>query len=64
MRHRRQSSALHALRARGFALNILIIHLFGDAVSPAVMGAIIGRENRYVLFSNKAGQKARLPVAW
>jgi predicted MFS family arabinose efflux permease len=28
------------LRAPGFALNILIIHLFGDAVSPAVMGAI------------------------
>jgi DEAD/DEAH box helicase domain-containing protein len=25
---------------------------------------LFGRENRYVLFSNKAGQKARLPVAW
>ncbi len=25
---------------------------------------LFGRENRYVLFSIKAGQKARLPVAW
>jgi MFS family permease len=30
------------LRAPGFALNILIIHLFGDAISPPVMGAIAG----------------------
>jgi hypothetical protein len=28
------------LRAPGFALNILIIHLMGDAISPPVMGAI------------------------
>jgi MFS family permease len=28
------------LRAPGFALNILIIHLFGDAISPPVMGAV------------------------
>jgi predicted MFS family arabinose efflux permease len=33
------------LRAPGFALNILVIHLFGDAVSPAVMGAIAGVSN-------------------
>lgn len=25
---------------------------------------LFGRENRYVLFQNKAGQKARLPVGW
>jgi MFS family permease len=37
------------LRARGFALNILIIHLFGDAISPYVMGKMIGNENRYAL---------------
>ncbi|HZY84564.1 MAG TPA: hypothetical protein VFE78_07020, partial [Gemmataceae bacterium] len=30
------------LRAPGFALNILIIHLIGDAISPPVMGAIAG----------------------
>ena len=33
------------LRAPGFALNILIIHLFGDAVSPFLMGAIAGVAN-------------------
>jgi len=37
------------LRARGFALNILIIHLLGDAISPFVMGRIIGNQNRYAL---------------
>jgi MFS family permease len=37
------------LRARGFAFNILIIHLLGDALSPLVMGWIIGKENRYAL---------------
>ncbi|MFO0879149.1 MAG: MFS transporter [Gemmataceae bacterium] len=35
------------LRSRGFAFNILIIHLFGDAISPAVMGRIIGSGNHY-----------------
>jgi MFS family permease len=28
------------LRAPGFAINILVIHLFGDVVSPPIMGAI------------------------
>jgi len=37
------------LRSRGFALNILIIHLLGDAVSPFVMGWIIGPRNRFAL---------------
>lgn len=37
------------LRARGFALNILLIHLLGDAVSPSVMGRIIGKEDRFDL---------------
>jgi MFS transporter, Spinster family, sphingosine-1-phosphate transporter len=32
------------LRAPGFAFNILIIHLFGDAVSPFVMGFIADRK--------------------
>jgi MFS transporter, Spinster family, sphingosine-1-phosphate transporter len=35
------------LRSRGFALNILVIHLLGDAISPALMGWIIGSEDRY-----------------
>jgi MFS family permease len=32
-----------AVRANGFALNILIIHALGDAVSPPMLGAIVGR---------------------
>jgi MFS transporter, Spinster family, sphingosine-1-phosphate transporter len=31
-----------AIRSAGFALNILVIHLLGDAISPAVTGAIAG----------------------
>src|SRR5207244_8577054 len=38
------------LRAPGFALNILIIHLLGDAVSPPVMGAIKDVSNLDVAF--------------
>lgn len=37
------------LRARGFAFNILIIHLFGDALSPWLLGKVIGNQNRYDL---------------
>src|SRR5207302_446226 len=29
-----------AMRASGYALNILIIHAFGDVISPLVIGAI------------------------
>jgi hypothetical protein len=32
-----------AIRAQGFAVNILIIHLFGDAFSPKIMGRIADR---------------------
>jgi MFS family permease len=31
-----------SVRASGFALNILIIHLFGDAFSPTIMGYLAG----------------------
>jgi MFS transporter, Spinster family, sphingosine-1-phosphate transporter len=31
-----------SVRATGFALNILVIHMFGDAVSPTIMGAMAG----------------------
>jgi MFS family permease len=30
----------HRIRATAFAINILIIHMFGDAVSPAIIGGI------------------------
>jgi hypothetical protein len=29
-----------AIRASAFAINILIIHLFGDAISPGIIGTI------------------------
>jgi hypothetical protein len=38
------------LRAPGFALNILVIHLFGDAISPPVIGAIAGHSSLSVAF--------------
>jgi MFS family permease len=38
------------LRAPGFALNILVIHLLGDVVSPPLMGAIADRTNLDVAF--------------
>src|ERR1017187_1546697 len=39
-----------AIRSTGFALNILIIHLFGDAIAPAIMGFIADRSNMDVAF--------------
>src|SRR5205807_4453626 len=35
-----------SLRATGFALNIFVIHAFGDAISPPVLGVIAGLTNR------------------
>jgi MFS family permease len=32
-----------ALRANAFALNILLIHALGDAISPPLLGAVIGK---------------------
>jgi MFS family permease len=32
-----------AIRAQGFALNILVIHLLGDAISPTIIGRIAAR---------------------
>jgi len=39
-----------AMRATGFAVNILIIHLFGDAASPFLIGAIADRSGLGVGF--------------
>ena len=38
-----------SVRASAFALNILFIHLLGDVISPPILGAIIGEENRFRL---------------
>ena len=45
------ANATHpGVRATGFAVNILLIHLFGDAVSPPLIGAIAGHANMNVAF--------------
>ena len=36
-----------SIRATGFAVNILVIHLFGDAISPPVIGSIADHVNRH-----------------
>jgi MFS family permease len=38
-----------SIRASAFAINILVIHLLGDVISPPVLGLIIGKQNRYEL---------------
>lgn len=38
------------IRATAFALNILIIHLFGDAFSPPLLGFVAGRSSMNVAF--------------
>jgi MFS family permease len=43
------------LRAPGFALNILVIHLLGDAVSPTILGFIADRSNFDVAFRFVSG---------
>jgi MFS family permease len=39
------------IRSTGYALNIFIIHAYGDAISPVVMGAVTDRFNRNVAFA-------------
>jgi MFS family permease len=36
-----------AIRASAFAINIFVIHLLGDVLSPPVLGLLIGKENHY-----------------
>lgn len=38
------------IRATAFALNILIIHLFGDALSPPLLGAVAGHYDMTMAF--------------
>lgn len=38
------------IRATAFAINILIIHLFGDAVSPLIIGAIADESSLHAAF--------------
>ena len=38
------------VRATAFALNILIIHALGDALSPPLLGAVAGHSDMNVAF--------------
>lgn len=58
-----------AVRASGFALNILIIHLFGDAISPPILGWISDRhgggpEGMRFAFQTVAATMALGGVVW
>lgn len=36
-----------SIRASAFAINIFIIHLLGDVISPPLLGLLIGKENHF-----------------
>lgn len=52
------------IRGSGFALNILMIHLLGDAISPPLLGFIIGRSSYDVAFYLVAGMMAVASIVW
>ncbi len=49
-----------AVRASAFAFNILIIHLFGDAISPPVIGTVTGIVKRSAMENGVEMQAAEL----
>src|SRR5262249_48389990 len=53
-----------AVRASAFALNILVLHLFGDAFSPALIGIIAHYSNMYVGFLVVSGMVLVGGVLW
>jgi MFS transporter, Spinster family, sphingosine-1-phosphate transporter len=53
-----------SVRASAFALNIFIIHAFGDAVSPAIIGLIKGYSNFDVAFAVVSGMFVVSGVLW
>ncbi|MBS0660498.1 MAG: MFS transporter [Verrucomicrobia bacterium] len=52
------------IRGSGFALNILLIHALGDAISPPLLGWIAGRTNYNVAFYVVAGMMALASIIW
>lgn len=52
-----------SVRATAFALNILVIHLLGDAASPPILGKI-GHYSWYTAFIVVAGTMALAGVLW
>jgi MFS family permease len=54
-----------SIRSTAFALNIFLIHLLGDAISPPVIGAIVGSQGRWNLaFFVVAGVMAVAAGLW
>jgi MFS family permease len=55
---------LPAVRASAFGLNILILHLFGDAAAPPLLGGLAGRFGWNAAFSVVAGACALAGLFW
>jgi MFS family permease len=53
-----------AIRATAFALNIFIIHAFGDAISPPLIGWIAGRWNMDAAFIVMAAVTLLASIFW
>jgi MFS family permease len=53
-----------AVRATGFALNILVIHLFGDAISPPIIGLVADWTSMDVGFAVVSGTVLLGGVIW
>jgi MFS family permease len=52
------------VRATAFALNILVIHFFGDAFSPPLLGLIAGRSNMNMAFLVIGGAMLVSGIIW
>jgi MFS family permease len=52
------------IRATAFALNILIIHLLGDALSPPLLGVVAGHSDMNVAFLIVSGAMLISGVIW
>ncbi|PYL57621.1 MAG: MFS transporter, partial [Verrucomicrobia bacterium] len=56
--------SLPRVRATAFAVNILIVHLFGDIISPPLIGAIRDRWNMNVGFLTVSGAMLIAGTFW
>lgn len=52
------------IRATAFALNILSIHIFGDAISPPLIGWIAGKANMNIAFTVVSAMMVVASVFW
>jgi hypothetical protein len=56
--------AVPSVRATAFALNILIIHLLGDAFAPPLLGLVAGHSNMNVAFLIMSASMLLSGVFW